>query len=175
MIDQYPVQAYLHRFKQTASAECPFCSEARDTLTRFACVCPRFREGCTAAHSQKSRVILDVSWMREQMSRSHWATARQPRRSALSQKYGSFWLKVQPHVHALAAPAPRSCRMRTTQNRGGALNTSNSVFNADDPGRACNQKRRRRSDDDIDDAKTMEADGEDNAKAGLMANRPGGG
>ncbi len=33
--------------------------------------------------------------------------------------------------------APRSCRMQTTQNRGGALNTSSSVFDADDPGRAC--------------------------------------
>ncbi len=58
MADQYPVQAYLHRIKQTASAEFPFCSEARETLAHLACVCLLFREGCTAAHNQVHKLIL---------------------------------------------------------------------------------------------------------------------
>jgi hypothetical protein len=57
MADQYPVQAYLHRIKQRASAECPFCSEAKETLAHFACVCQRFREGRTAAHNQVHKLI----------------------------------------------------------------------------------------------------------------------
>ena len=60
MADQYPVQAYLHRIKQTTSAECPFCPETRETLAHFACVCPRFREGRTAAHNQVRKLISSL-------------------------------------------------------------------------------------------------------------------
>ena len=46
---------------------------------------------------------------------------------------------------------PRSSGLRTTRNEAGALSTRNDVFDADDPGRACNRKRKRRSDEDIDE------------------------
>ncbi len=36
---------------------------------------------------------------------------------------------------------PWSGRMRNKQNKAGVLNTRSSVFDADDPGRACNRKR----------------------------------
>ena len=49
--------------------------------------------------------------------------------------------------------APRPCRMRTAQNKAGVLKTNLGTFDADDPGRACNRKRRRRSDEDIDDTR----------------------
>ncbi len=62
MADQYPVQAYLYRINQITSAECPFCSETRETviLTHFACVCPRFRECHTVAHNQVRKLISSL-------------------------------------------------------------------------------------------------------------------
>ena len=48
---------------------------------------------------------------------------------------------------------PRSSGLRTTRNEAGALSTRNDVFDADDPGRACNRKRKRRSDEDIDETR----------------------
>ncbi len=54
MADQYPVQAYLHRIKQTTSAECPFCPETRETLAHFARVFER------AAHNQVRKLISSL-------------------------------------------------------------------------------------------------------------------
>ena len=48
---------------------------------------------------------------------------------------------------------PRPSRLRTTRNEAGTLSTRNDVFDADDPGRACNRKRKRRSDEDIDETR----------------------
>ena len=48
---------------------------------------------------------------------------------------------------------PWSGRMRTKQAKAGVLNTRSGVFDADDPGRACNRKRRGRSDGDIDETR----------------------
>ena len=64
---------------------------------------------------------------------------------------------------------PRSSGLHTTRNVAEARSTSN-VFqvDADDPGRACNRKRKRQSDEDIDDAQQVEADGEDNAEERVM-------
>ena len=38
----------------------PFCPEKRETLAHFAFVCPRFREGRTAAHNQVRKLILSL-------------------------------------------------------------------------------------------------------------------
>ena len=64
---------------------------------------------------------------------------------------------------------PWSIRMRTTQNKAGASNNRSYVFDAYGPGRACDRKRRRRSNDDINDAQAMEAEGGNDAEEGLMA------
>ena len=53
---------------------------------------------------------------------------------------------------------PRSSGLHTTRNVAGARSTNNEVFDADDPGRACNRKRQRRSDEDT---QKMQADEED--------------
>jgi hypothetical protein len=38
---------------------CPHCSDnAIETLTHFACVCPKFREARTAAHNQLRAVVV---------------------------------------------------------------------------------------------------------------------
>ena len=46
---------------------------------------------------------------------------------------------------------PWSGRMRSKQAKAGVLNTRSGVFDAGDPGRACNRKWRGRSDGDIDE------------------------
>ena len=54
----YPVQEYLHRIGKAPTSICLHCGEgARETLTHFACVCPKFREARTSAHNQVRRVI----------------------------------------------------------------------------------------------------------------------
>ena len=58
MTDTYPVQTYLHRIGAVKSPHCPHCSDnAIETLTPFACVCPKFREARTAAHNQLRAVV----------------------------------------------------------------------------------------------------------------------
>ena len=67
----YPVQIYLHRIGKAESPQCPYCAtDAIETLTHFACVCPRFREARTAAHNQLRLVVasslkcaLSDDWM----------------------------------------------------------------------------------------------------------------
>jgi hypothetical protein len=47
----YPVQAHLKRIGIANSPICPHCSDAvPESLTHFACVCPKFREARTSAH-----------------------------------------------------------------------------------------------------------------------------
>ena len=54
----YPVQTYLARIRVAKSPLCPHCTEAvPETLTHFACVCPKFREARTSAHNQVRTVI----------------------------------------------------------------------------------------------------------------------
>jgi len=49
----YPVQTYLHRIGVAKSPTCPHCQEGvPESLTHFACVCPKFREARTSAHNQ---------------------------------------------------------------------------------------------------------------------------
>ncbi len=58
MTDTYPVQTYLHKIGAVQSPLCPHCSDnAIETLTHFACVCPKFREARTAAHNQLRAVV----------------------------------------------------------------------------------------------------------------------
>jgi ribonuclease HI len=66
----YPVQAYLKRIGKAQSPNCPHCgSGAIESLTHFACVCPKFREARTSAHNKVRNVItsfldstLDTDW-----------------------------------------------------------------------------------------------------------------
>ena len=49
----YPVQVYLHRIGKATTPYCPHCAnDTVETLTHFACICPKFREARTAAHNQ---------------------------------------------------------------------------------------------------------------------------
>ena len=48
---------------------------------------------------------------------------------------------------------PRSSVVHTRRNVAEARSTSNEVFDADDPGRTCNRKRKRRTDEDIDETR----------------------
>ena len=60
MMGIYPIQSYLHRINRAASPSCQpeHCmSSADDTLTHFACVCPKYREARTSAHNQIRRVV----------------------------------------------------------------------------------------------------------------------
>ena len=54
----YPVQIYLKRIGVVTSPTCPHCVEGiPESLTHFACVCPKFREARTSAHNQVRDVI----------------------------------------------------------------------------------------------------------------------
>ena len=58
MTGTYPVQAYLSRIKIAKSPICPHCSDVvPESLTHFACVCPKFREARTSAHN-KVRIVI---------------------------------------------------------------------------------------------------------------------
>ena len=49
----YPVQTYLKRIGVAKSPTCPHCDTGvPESLTHFACVCPKFREARTSAHNQ---------------------------------------------------------------------------------------------------------------------------
>ena len=49
----YPVQTYLQRIGVAKSPICPHCQEGvPESLTHFACVCPKFREARMSAHNQ---------------------------------------------------------------------------------------------------------------------------
>ena len=54
----YLVQTYLKRIGVSKSPTCLHCSEGvPETLTHFACVCPKFREARTSAHNQVRTAI----------------------------------------------------------------------------------------------------------------------
>jgi hypothetical protein len=58
MTGTYPVQTYLKRIGIAKSPTCPHCSGAiPESLTHFACVCPKFRKAPTSAHNQVPVVI----------------------------------------------------------------------------------------------------------------------
>ena len=67
----YPVQGYLKRIGKAQSSSCPHCADGTpESLTHFACVCPKFREARTSAHNQVRDVItsffdsaLGPEWM----------------------------------------------------------------------------------------------------------------
>ena len=48
---------------------------------------------------------------------------------------------------------PWSSRLRTERNKAEKSTATSGIFDSDDPGRACNRKRLRRSDDDIDETR----------------------
>ena len=54
----YPVQGYLKRIGKAQSSSCPHCADGTpESLTHFACVCPKFREARTSAHNQVRDVV----------------------------------------------------------------------------------------------------------------------
>ena len=58
MLGIYPVQTYLQRIGKAQSPNCLYCADGiPETLTHFACLCPRFREARTLAHNQVRQVI----------------------------------------------------------------------------------------------------------------------
>jgi ribonuclease HI len=58
MTGTYPVQLYLKRITLASSSICPHCDAGTpESLTHFACVCPKFREARTSAHNQVRNVI----------------------------------------------------------------------------------------------------------------------
>ena len=58
MTGTYPVQMYLKRIGKAQSPICPHCDEGTpESLTHFACVCPKFREARTSAHNQVRAVV----------------------------------------------------------------------------------------------------------------------
>ena len=58
MIGTYPVQVYLKRIGKAQSLISPHCGEgAPESLTHFACICPKFREARTSAHNQVRDVV----------------------------------------------------------------------------------------------------------------------
>ena len=57
-----PVQVYLKRIGKAQSPICLHCWEgAPESLTHFACVCPKFREARTSAHNQVRDVITSLN------------------------------------------------------------------------------------------------------------------
>ncbi len=57
---RFPVQTYLHRVKLVPSPNCPFCPGVRNILTRFACICPQFREAGSAAHNRARKTLKTI-------------------------------------------------------------------------------------------------------------------
>ena len=58
MTGTYPVQTYLQRIGVAQTPICPHCDEkVPESLTHFACLCPKFREARTSAHNQVRDVI----------------------------------------------------------------------------------------------------------------------
>jgi hypothetical protein len=54
----YSVRTHLQRIGVAKSSICPHCQEGvPESLTRFACVCPKFKEARTSAHNQVRDVI----------------------------------------------------------------------------------------------------------------------
>jgi hypothetical protein len=52
MTGTYPVQTYLQRIGVAQTPTCPHCDErVPESLTHFACLCPKFREARTSAHN----------------------------------------------------------------------------------------------------------------------------
>jgi hypothetical protein len=58
MTGTYPVQTYLQRIGVAQTPICPHCDESvPESLTHFACLCPKFREARTSAHNQVRNMI----------------------------------------------------------------------------------------------------------------------
>jgi hypothetical protein len=58
MTGTYPVQTYLQRIGVAQTPICLHCDEkVPESLTHFACLCPKFREARTSAHNQLRDVI----------------------------------------------------------------------------------------------------------------------
>lgn len=58
MTGTYPVQVYLKRIGKAQSPICLHCNTGTpESLTHFACVCPKFREARTSAHNNVRDVV----------------------------------------------------------------------------------------------------------------------
>ncbi len=93
------------------------------------------RQRCNQVLSGIPRITAEV------LDADHWGN---------DQRVGESLLCLTPRTLQSSQNNPRSCRMRTTQNKARVLHTSRGGFDADDPGRestrdrrACNRKPRR--------------------------------
>ena len=101
MTGTYPVQVYLKRIGKAQSPICPHCGEgAPESLTHFACVCPKFREARTSAHNKVRDVV--TSFLSSNLG-SEWTMFEETRMSSTglilfstSQATAEQWGRRQP-------------------------------------------------------------------------------
>ena len=114
MTGTYPVQEYLKRIGKAQSPICLHCGEgAPESLTHFACVCPKFREARTAAHNQVRDVVtsflnstLGSEWtMFEETRMSRTGLVLSSTSHATAEHWGRRqpdWVLVSPHHKRIA-------------------------------------------------------------------------
>ena len=101
MTGTYPVQAYLKRIGKAHSPICLHCGEGvPESLTHFACVCPKFREARTSAHNKVRDVV--TSFLSSTLG-SEWTLFEETRMSntglvlcSTSQATAEQWGRRQP-------------------------------------------------------------------------------
>ena len=110
----YPVQVYLKRIGKAQSPICPHCcSGTIESLTHFACVCPKFREARTSAHNQVRDVItsflesaLDTEWtLFEETRMANTGLTLRPTPQFTAEQWGRRqpdWVLVSQHHKRIA-------------------------------------------------------------------------
>ena len=114
MTGTYPVQVYLKRFGKAQSLICPHCcSGTIESLTHFACVCPKFREARTSAHNQVREVIksfldsaLNTEWtLFEETRMANTGLTLRPTPQFTAEQWGRRqpdWVLVSQHHKRIA-------------------------------------------------------------------------
>ena len=114
MTGTYPVQTYLKRIGKAQSPICPHCDErAPESLTHFACVCPKFREARTSAHNKVRNVVtsflnstLGPEWtMFEETRMSHTGLLLCSTSQATAEQWGRRqpdWVLISHHHKRIA-------------------------------------------------------------------------
>lgn len=110
----YPVQVYLKRIGISQSPNCLHCgSGVTESLTHFACVCPKFREARTSAHNQVRNIItsfldstLDAEWtLFEETRMANTGLTLRPTPQFTAEQWGRRqpdWVLVSQHRKRIA-------------------------------------------------------------------------
>ncbi len=110
----YPVQTDLKRIGKAQSPICPHCDErAPESLTHFACVCPKFRAARTSAHNKVRNVVtsflnstLGPEWtMFEETRMSHTGLLLCSTSQATAEQWGRRqpdWVLISHHHKRIA-------------------------------------------------------------------------